>query len=36
MPSIHLILRRLLPLAAMLVAALPLAVAAQALEEGKN
>jgi len=36
MPSIHLILRRLLPLAAMLVAALPLAAAAQALEEGKN
>jgi thiol:disulfide interchange protein DsbA len=36
MPSIHLILRRLLPVAAMLVAALPLATAAQALEEGKN
>jgi thiol:disulfide interchange protein DsbA len=36
MPSIQLILRRLLPLAAMLVAALPLATAAQALEEGKN
>lgn len=36
MPSIQLILRRLLPLAAMLVAALPLAAAAQALEEGKN
>ncbi len=36
MPSIHLFLRRLLPLAAMLVAALPLAAAAQALEEGKN
>jgi len=36
MTSIHLFLRRLLPLAAMLVAALPLAAAAQALEEGKN
>jgi len=36
MPSIHRFLRRLLPLAAMFVAALPVAATAQALEEGKN
>lgn len=36
MPSILPLLRRLLPLAALFVAALPLAAAAQALEEGKN
>jgi thiol:disulfide interchange protein DsbA len=36
MPSIHKLFRCLLPFAAALVAALPLAVAAQALEEGKN
>lgn len=36
MPSFHSLLRRLLPLAALFVAALPLAATAQALQEGTN